>query len=63
MGDSDLSPGSDPGPIRGLVVFPADDPIPGDAEPHRGGPLEEWWLVLGAIAVAAALVVIALLVR
>jgi hypothetical protein len=62
MGNPDLSgaPGGDA--RRGLVIFPAEDRADRD-EALAVGRFGDWWLVLAAVAVAAAMVGIALLVR
>ena len=54
MGNPDLSPQE----RRGLIIFPAE-PTPARAGGGRG----EWWLVLVAIGLAAAMIAIAFAIR
>jgi hypothetical protein len=55
VGDPDLSPPQDEN-LRGLVIFPAE------LIPRRRG-LGEWWLVVAAAALAAAMIAIAFAIR
>lgn len=57
MGNPDLSPPQDES-LRGLVIFPADAVGPAQ---RRGA--NEWWLVVAALAVTAAMIAIAFAVR
>jgi hypothetical protein len=55
VGDPDLSPPQDEN-LRGLVIFPA-------ALMPRRHRLGEWWLVIAAAGLAAAMIAIAFAVR
>jgi hypothetical protein len=65
VGNPDLSAPAGPEPRRGLVIFPAAAASPsGEAQDSRQAPrLAEWWLVLVALALAAAVIVVALMAR
>ena len=62
MGNPDLSEQPGGSARRGLVIFPAEGRVDRDQGPAVGR-FGDWWLVLAAVAVAAAMVGIALLGR
>jgi uncharacterized MAPEG superfamily protein len=69
VGDPDLTPADRGGREaggrpRGLVVFPLESLAPAARRKRRGSPrLREWWIVFAALALAAAVIGVALLVR